>query len=137
MLDLDVTSPLRTVNDIKKSFESLQASDNALNLFSVNKAERNPYFNMVEKKENGYYAIVNESKSEFLSRQSAPKVYDLNASFYWYRRVFFDSDKNNSAITDRSLIYEMPHTCFDLDNPIDFYFMEYLLENNKMDFNFI
>lgn len=134
VLDLDVTSPLRTVNDIKKSFELLQANDNALNLFSVNKAERNPYFNMVEKKENGYYAIVKESKSEFLSRQSAPKVYDLNASFYWYRRVFFDSDKNNSAITDRSLIYEMPHTCFDLDNPIDFDFLDFLLKSDKLDF---
>jgi hypothetical protein len=31
----------------------------------------------------------------------------------------------------------MDHICFDLDHPIDFDFMEYLLENNKLDFNFL
>jgi CMP-N,N'-diacetyllegionaminic acid synthase len=28
----------------------------------------------------------------------------------------------------------MHHACFDLDHPIDFLFMEYLLDNNKLDF---
>jgi CMP-N-acetylneuraminic acid synthetase len=57
----------------------------------------------------------------------------MNASFYWYRRSFFDSDLK-SPITDKSLIFVMDHICFDLDHPIDFLFMEYLLENNKLDF---
>ena len=69
-----------------------------------------------------------------MTRQTAPKVYDLNASFYWYRRSFFELGEK-SAITDKSLIYEMKHICFDLDHPLDFLFMEYLLQNNKLDFN--
>jgi hypothetical protein len=28
----------------------------------------------------------------------------------------------------------MPHICFDLDHLIDFDFLEYLLSNNKLDF---
>ncbi len=68
-----------------------------------------------------------------MTRQSAPKVYDLNASFYWYRNSFFDSG-DKTAITDKSLIYVMDHICFDLDHPVDFLFMEYLLQNNKLDF---
>ena len=38
------------------------------------------------------------------------------------------------AITDRSLIYIIPHICFDLDHPIDFEIISYLIENNKLDF---
>ena len=41
---------------------------------------------------------------------------------------------SSSAITEKSLIYEMNHICFDLDHPVDFLFMEYLLKNDKLDF---
>lgn len=133
VLDLDVTSPLRNLNDIENSFYLIKSS-NANTLFSVNNAARNPYFNMVEEKENGFYSLVKTSfDGSFLSRQSAPKVFELNASFYWYRRNFFDLGFN-SPITDKSLIYIMPHICFDLDHPIDFNFMEFLLEQKKLDF---
>ena len=66
-----------------------------------------------------------------MSRQKAPAVYDLNASFYWYRRVFFDKNIK-SPITNKSLIYEMNQICFDLDHEIDFDFMSFLLQTNKI-----
>lgn len=135
VLDLDVTSPLRTLKDLEQAFEILTNNKEALNLFSVNPAARNPYFNMVEVKENGFYSLVKTNPDgSIMTRQSAPKVYDMNASFYWYRRAFFDSGINIS-ITNKSLIYEMDHICFDLDHPVDFTFMEFLLENDKLDFN--
>lgn len=135
VLDLDVTSPLRTLKDLEQAFEILTNNKEALNLFSVNPAARNPYFNMVEVKENGFYSLVKTNPDgSIMTRQSAPKVYDMNASFYWYRRAFFDSGVNIS-ITNKSLIYEMDHICFDLDHPVDFTFMEFLLENDKLDFN--
>lgn len=134
VLDLDVTSPLRTLSDVEKALELLIANSEAKNLFSVNNAARNPYFNMVEENSNGFYSLVKTNPDgSLLTRQSAPKVYDLNASFYWYRRSFFESG-SKSAITDKSLIYAMDHICFDLDHPVDFLFMEYLLQNNKLDF---
>lgn len=131
ILDLDITSPLRNLDDLESAFRIIQYDNNALNLFSVNKANRNPYFNMVERQANGYYGLI--KKGEFLTRQSTPAVYDLNASFYFYRRSFFDL-KHATTINDHSLIYVMPHICFDLDHPIDFDFMEYLIVNNKLDF---
>ena len=134
ILDLDITSPLRTLEDIENAFEILNNNSKALNLFSVNDAARNPYFNMVEENKNGFYSLVKTNvDGSVMTRQTAPKVFDLNASFYWYRRAFFDKDIK-SAITDKSLIYKMNHICFDLDHPVDFLFMEYLLENNKLDF---
>lgn len=135
ILDLDVTSPLRTIEDVEKALKILINKPDAKNLFSVNPSARNPYFNMVEQNTNGFYSLIKTNSGESLmTRQTAPKVYDLNASFYWYRRSFFESGKK-SAVTDKSLIYEMNHICFDLDHPVDFLFMEYLLQNNKLDFN--
>lgn len=135
ILDLDVTSPLRTFEDIEQALQLLMNKPEAQNLFSVNPAARNPYFNMVEENNNGFYSLVKTNPDgSVMTRQSAPKVFELNASFYWYRRSFFESNQK-SAITDKSIIFEMKHICFDLDHPVDFLFMEYLLQNDKLDFN--
>ena len=89
---------------------------------------------MVEEKIDGFYSQVKKPEGDILTRQSAPMVYELNASFYYYKRSFFDLDYNG-VITDKSLVYVMPHICFDLDHLIDFEFLSYLLENDKLDFN--
>jgi len=68
-----------------------------------------------------------------LTRQSANPVFELNASFYFYKREFFNL-VDKTVINSRSLIYEMNHICFDLDHPIDFEFMSFLFENNMIDF---
>jgi len=131
ILDLDVTSPLRNTNDLDMALSLLNNDSDALNIFSVNESHRNPYFNMVEKKSNGYYGLVKDGI--FLTRQSTPKVYDLNASFYFFKRNFFN-EGNKTTISKKSLIYTMPHICFDIDNQADFDYMEYLLKNNKLNF---
>jgi CMP-N,N'-diacetyllegionaminic acid synthase len=131
VLDLDVSSPLRNLADLTAALKLISNDSRALNLFSVNPASRNPYFNMVEQQKNGYYGLI--KMGTFLTRQSSPEVYDLNASFYFFKREFFE--EGCSTINDRSMIYNMPHICFDLDHPIDFDFMEYLLTNNKLGFD--
>jgi len=136
ILDLDVTSPLRTMEDLELAFADFRTNNLALTLFSVNNATRNPYFNMVERQPNGFYNLIKTVDRTTLTRQSAPQVFGLNASFYFYRREFFDLGLKG-VITDRSLIYEIPHICFDLDHPIDFEFMDYLITNNKLDFDFV
>lgn len=130
VLDLDVTSPLRTVQDLTAALEMLESADKALNIFSVNPANRNPYFNMVEQNEEGYFQLC--KSGNFVSRQAVPKVYDMNASFYIYKRDFFLKGFA-TAVTPRSLVYVMPHICFDLDHPIDFEFLQFLIENKKID----
>lgn len=130
ILDLDVTSPLRNMEDLDAAFQMILQDAQGLNLLSVNHANRNPYFNMVELQPNGYYGLI--KKGHFLTRQSAPPLYDLNASFYFYKRAFFN--EKTPVINEHTMIYVMPHACFDLDHPIDFEFMEYLMMNNKLDF---
>lgn len=133
IIDLDCTSPLRTQKDLQTALTSLQADPQALIIYSVSEPARNPYFNMVEQQANGYYDVVKKLDTQYTSRQTAPKVYDLNASFYIYTRRLFELGYRTTD-TDRSLVYLMDHLCFDLDNPIDFEFMSYLMENNKLDF---
>jgi CMP-N,N'-diacetyllegionaminic acid synthase len=134
ILDMDVTSPLRTIKDLEDALRLMVNNPNAYNLFSVNKSVRNPYFNMVEKNSKGYYSLVKTNiNGPVMSRQAAPEVYDLNASFYWYRRSFFELE-TKSVLTKKSLIFVMDHMCFDLDHPLDFLFMEYLMQSDKLDF---
>lgn len=131
VLDLDVSSPLRTQKDLEEAFELILQDPEAYNLFSVSEARRNPYFNMVEQKDSGYYNLVPELSSPIFSRQKAPRVFDINGSFYIYRRSFF-TDELNSAITPKTMIYEMKHLCFDLDEMLDYEFMDFLIKQNKL-----
>lgn len=132
IIDLDVSSPLRTIEDLQQAFLKIQDNEDALNIFSVSLPHKNPYFNVVELKEDGFCKLVKSSESR--SRQAAPVVFDMNASFYIYRKKFF-KDKLKSAVTNKSLIYQMNHICFDIDEPLDFEIMEFLLSKNKLDFS--
>ena len=132
VLDLDCTSPLRTTKDVMEGFRLLQECPEALDIFSVSPAGRNPYFNMVERKPSGFYDLVMEG-STYTTRQGSPKVYDMNGAFYIYRRRFFEEGRRDPN-TPLSLVYVMPHKCFDLDEVSDFEYMTFLLEQGKLDF---
>ena len=70
IFDLDVTSPLRLKSDVYKAFKIFKRKK-ADNLISVNTSHKNPYFNMVEKK-NGKLKLVKENK--LLKTKSSPCV---------------------------------------------------------------
>lgn len=129
LIDLDITSPLRTLDDLEMALENFINDENAITLFSVSQSRKNPYFNMVEQKDDGYYKIIKEPGFSVLYRQGAPVVYELNASFYIYRRRFFH-EEFSSVITPQSLIYLMPGICIDIDDELDFMIVRYLIEND-------
>lgn len=130
--DLDVSSPLRNKDDLMQAFHLLVARPDALNIFSVSKASKNPYFNMVEETDDGFAKLV-KNFGEIKARQKAPNVYDMNASFYIFRKEFFEKGWDTST-TDRSLCYIMPHICFDIDHPLDFKILELMFRENLLDF---
>lgn len=132
IIDLDVTSPLRMVSDVQEALEQLIQAPDAFNIFSVSKARRSPYFNMVEAQKNGYYNVVKDT-GIILSRQQSPNVFDLDGSIYIYRKKFFDHDFS-LPYTPKTLIFQMQHICFDIDEILDLEFMEYLIQNDKLDF---
>lgn len=129
VVDLDVTSPLRTVDDIEGAYQESRRSGHDVTV-SVCESRRNPYFNMVETHE-GHARLCKALPANVLSRQSAPRVYDLNASIYVYRRSFFDKEENY-CIGKSTGIYVMP-SCrsWDVDHEEDFHILEALMRYNR------
>ena len=130
VIDLDVTSPIRTVEDVEACLRLIIANPEAKTIFSVNPCARNPYFNQVQEDGNGYCQVVLGGK--YTTRQSAPKVYDMNASIYVYRPEALMCE-HPRAVTDKSLFYVMDHVCFDLDAPSDYDYLAYLIETGKIE----
>lgn len=123
VVDLDITSPLRTLKDIEALIEKKLNSDADV-VFSVTDSRRNPYFNMVMKTENGYERVM---KSNFNSRQEAPEIYDMNASMYAYSPMFLNSGKG--IFEGKCDVIKMMDTAvLDIDNENDFDFMEIIAE---------
>lgn len=131
VIDLDLTSPLRTVEDIKGTLDCLREDQNADIAFSVTNSRRSPYFNMVAQKEDGYYRTVVETK--YTTRQQAPVCYDMNASIYAYERKYLLSD---NVFERKAVIWNMQDTgVLDIDSEEDLELMEviakFLFENRE------
>jgi CMP-N,N'-diacetyllegionaminic acid synthase len=124
LIDLDPTSPLREVRDIKACVDLLNDSTDVV--ITGYESDKNPYFNMVEQKSSGYYERVCVPSSEVVSRQSAPKVYAMNASIYvWWRSALMPSLWKSPRIA----LYSMPRErSIDIDHPIDFELVELMMQ---------
>lgn len=128
VIDLDITSPLRTVNDLKNLIE-IHMKTGADVTTSVTPSRRNPYFNMVKKTDHGYQKVLN---SDYTSRQQAPEMFDMNASLYAYKPEFLKSGK---GVLDGycECIHMYDTGILDLDHENDFELMQviatYLYKN--------
>ncbi len=122
VVDLDITSPLRTVADIAAAIEKRKSSGFDV-VFSVTEARRSPYFNMVTEKTDGSCEKV--LPSNFTARQQAPVLYDVNASIYAYDPQFLRGNTSGMLFDGRCGVVKMPDTgVLDLDSERDFYLME-------------
>jgi CMP-N-acetylneuraminic acid synthetase len=132
VIDLDATSPIRTIADIEGALK-LFVDKKPKTVFSVVPARKNPYFNMVEMNQQGYFELVKRPKASVLSRQDAAKVYDMNASIYVYDRDYLIDENTRSAISNRSLAWVMADDAFiDIDTERDFQFIEYLTSKGSV-----
>ena len=129
IVDLDATSPLRNTDDIKGAVALLE-SENISSVITVTSSARNPYFNMVKVSELGQVEVVNPPSTPLLSRQSAPKTFDMNAAVHvWRRDSLFLSPKVFYADTK---IFEMPQErSHDIDTEVDFKVVSFLFDLNK------
>jgi len=130
VVDLDITSPLRTRNDIENIINEKVRNSSTDVIFSVTPSRRNPYFNMVKKTNHGFERVV---QSHFTTRQEAPEIFDMNASLYAYEPVFLEAGK---PIFDGTCgIITMHDTgVLDIDSEEDFLLMQvvarYFYENH-------
>ena len=135
IVDLDVTSPLRNIKDINESIKKI-INENTNNLITVCKARKNPYFNMIEYKNNFCPKLVKKSKKNIIRRQDAPTVYEMNASIYIWRRDFLMN--NNNLFTNKTSVYQMPFKrSIDIDSVDDLNLVRYFVKKNEKKLVFI
>lgn len=126
VIDLDLTSPLRTQKNIEDALALLISDSNCDIVYSVTNARRNPYFNMVKKGDNNYYEYI--VKSNFTTRQMAPQIFDMNASIYAYRDSYLRDDQKKFADA-KALITTMIDTAvLDIDSEEDYELMQIIAE---------
>lgn len=122
VVDLDITSPLRKVEDIKNTIEKKISRTEVDVVYSVAPSRRNPYFNMV-KEDNGFFCKA--IPSNFTTRQEAPVFYDMNASIYAYspkalkkkeQATFFNSNCDAVVMADTGIL--------DIDSEEDYELMQ-------------
>lgn len=122
VVDLDITSPLRTVQDVKNAIDRKKQRNDVDVVYSVAPSRRNPYFNMV-KEENGFFCKA--IPSNYTTRQEAPVFYDMNASIYAYspdalrnkeHSTFFNSGCDAVVMKDTGIL--------DIDSEEDYELMQ-------------
>ncbi len=121
---LHANTPLRKAEDIDNCIKLLFRK-NAHNVFSVCRAQRNPYFNMVEIDKHGQPRLIR--KGNFINRQDAPRVFDMNGSIYVWRNEALRKEKT-AFLKRGGAIYIMPkERSVDIDDYFDFKMAEFFL----------
>ena len=130
IIDMDPTSPLRSIADIKNCVDLLE--EGASNVITAMPARRSPYFNLIEKSSNGHIGLSKEIDPPVTCRQDSPKCFDMNASIYgWKRKYLFEHDI--PIFLESTALYVMPEErSIDIDSKLDFEFVEYLLQKKSI-----
>ncbi len=123
VVDLDATSPLRSLEDIAACLKLLTKDVDVV--ITGYAAEKNPYFNMVEPQPEGGYDLVKRPAVPVTGRQAAPSVFAMNASVY----AWWEDTIENGLFGPRTAFHEMPRErSIDIDSPLDFELVELLMK---------
>jgi CMP-N,N'-diacetyllegionaminic acid synthase len=130
VVDLDCTNPLIEASDVSASiqrFRALRAQGVPVDaVFTVAKARRNPYFNLVEPDADGALRMSKTHGGTVLSRQKAPPVYEHVAGVYVLSSDYLR--RASHLLDGHAAGYEVPDDkALDVDSELDFVMIEYLL----------
>ena len=129
-VDIDCTNPLIEPVDISGAislYRSRRTAGVAVDaVFTIARARRNPYFNLVEPDATGALRMSKSMGATVLSRQRAPAVFEHVAGVYvldpeYLRRASHLLDGHAEG-------YEVPEDkAMDIDSELDFLLIEFLL----------
>ena len=125
---LQPTSPLRSPKDIDACIR--KCANNSSSCVSVTESEKTPYW-MYNIDEKGCLHSLFPNEQLPQRRQEAPKVYSLNGAVYAFDVAWFL--KNKVFVDKTTSAYIMPkQRSIDIDTIEDFNFLNFLLENKKI-----
>lgn len=125
-VSLPATSPLRIVEDVSNAIEQLYQAKADICL-AVTAANRNPYFNMVTRHNDGEVNLVSSLPNGVHRRQDAPAVFDITTVVYAARPEFILQQTRlfDGIVTS----IEVPkHRAVDIDDIYDFMLAEAILQ---------
>lgn len=118
----DPTSPVRQKKDIKKMIELFQAERPDL-IVAVTESKRNPHFNMLKIKSDGYVQTV--LGGDFVRRQDAPRTYDVTNNCWIFSRK---AVLREWRLPQKTIAHEIDSFYVDIDHEEDLRFFEYFLK---------
>ena len=130
LVDLDVGAPFRKISDIEKCVKLLIKDEKLDCVTTGYKSERNPYFNMVQIKKNGFGKLVCETSEIISARQKAPKVLSLSPVCFAIRctSIFKHSNWSESNFKVHEISRE---SATDIDTDFDFKIAKLLWTSSK------
>jgi CMP-N,N'-diacetyllegionaminic acid synthase len=131
MLDIEVTNPLIDKNDLSLFSRSFfQKHKKYDGLFCYTPAKKNPYFNLLERKKNGFKLSKKTKNMSITARQKAPETFEHVAGLYYFNKSYILKCK---SIFDGKIFghYVSLFKSFDIDNISDFKLVELILNSNK------
>ncbi|MBL4719731.1 MAG: acylneuraminate cytidylyltransferase family protein [Alphaproteobacteria bacterium] len=127
-LDLDCTGPLRDIADISNIVGMFRErrKTGADGVFTVCEARKNPYFNMVEKNDEGAMKISKTLPGSIVRRQDAPDVFEHVASIYIMDPAYI---RTSEYMLDGHMEgYDIGvEKSLDVDSELDFLLIEFLM----------
>lgn len=129
VVDLDATSPLRSLDDLLGAVALLESS-RCSNVITASPARRSPYFNLVELGKDEVVRLSKTLEKTIVRRQDSPQCFDMNASIYvWQRKALFEGASVFQADTR---LFVMPdERSTDIDNELDFEIVEFLMRKRQ------
>lgn len=126
LVDLDVTVPLKTPLDIDGAIQLALDNPSTEVVITGYEPERNPYFNMMEIREDGLAEIVKKSEKPIVRRQDAPDVYSLSPAAFVIKKSALYNYPHWSKAPCR--IFPIPRErAIDIDSLLDFELVEFLM----------
>ena len=126
-ISLPTTSPLRSVNDVKKCIRMLDKNVDIV--VTVTKAKTYPWFNMLEKNSLGYFNLI-YNKKLFFNRQEAPLLYDMTTVAYVTKPEYII--KTNHILKGKVKSILIPEErSLDIDTMFDMKLAKMLIKNEE------
>ena len=132
---LQVTTPLRTADDIDGAVEKLRSREDATSIVSVTEFDTPPYW-AVEKDDSGN--LTSYFEEDVLWVDEIPRSQDLKTLYYPNGAVFaartevFENELN--FYTESTLSFEMPpQRSFDIDEPWELDLVRQIFESRRKD----
>ena len=128
-LSLPPTAPLRNCVDIDNCLSMMKHNKDAV--ITMTAAQRNPWFNMVSKTNEGNVSLVNKGM-DIKHRQTAPQCFDMTTVAYAAKINYVLGSKN---IWEGNVAgVEIPNErALDIDTLLDFEIASFLLEKKTRD----